>query len=222
MANTLTSGRRAKVFAGLAVVAFTALLAAAMLSISGCAPKVVNEPTQEEDPLLAKAVDWSMEGDCAVCHAIEDATMQDANCPQASLHVDMECIECHTNVEGMTSSHEGLVYADAMTTGEIKPKANTADPLACQDPECHGTMEEMAEKTVDSTALVDEKGTVVNPHDYDTQYEQHAQNQPECTDCHGIHSDELEKDAMMWCAQCHHKGVFTCGNCHELRQRAVE
>ena len=40
-----------------------------------------------------------------------------------------------------------------------------------------------------------------------------------CTDCHNNHSKDLPKDAMKYCAQCHHRGTFECGTCHELRER---
>ena len=81
-------------------------------------------------------------------------------------------------------------------------------------------MADRAVKTADNTEFKDEKGKVQNPHEY-VSNEQHDANPPTCTDCHKIHSKNLQKDAMMWCAQCHHKGVFQCGTCHELREREV-
>ena len=216
-----TSTHRARLLVSLGVVAFAALLASAILLATGCAPQVAaNDRTQaEEDPLMAQPVDWSIDDDCETCHAAEEATMVDDNCPQASLHGDMECLECHTAEDAMTEAHANLTLGDAISEDEIKPKANTVDAESCQNPECHGTMEEMAKLTEGNTEFKDEKGKVQNPHVRPSN-EQHDAYPPTCTDCHKIHSENIQEDAMDWCAQCHHKGVFQCGTCHELRQRA--
>ena len=73
---------------------------------------------------------------------------------------------------------------------------------------------------LDSTALTDDKGTTVNPHDVPSN-EKHEENPATCTDCHNNHSKDLPKDSMRYCAQCHHRGTFECGTCHELRERAT-
>ena len=64
----------------------------------------------------------------------------------------------------------------------------------------------MAALTADSTALTDDKGTVVNPHERPAG-EKHDENPATCTDCHNNHSKDLPKDAMKYCAQCHHPGA---------------
>ena len=97
---------------------------------------------------------------------------------------------------------------------------HTTEAASMTDAKCPRTMEEMATITADNQEFKDEKGKVQNPHDYPSN-EQHDTMNPTCTDCHNNHSENLQKDAMMWCAQCHHKGVFQCGTCHELRERAV-
>lgn len=209
-----------KVLACAGVVAATALLAASMLVVSGCAPQEAGEPPQSEDPLMSQPVDWSIEDDCSTCHASEYELMGDEACPQASGHTGLGCVECHTQTETLESVHANLTYGDATKTAELKPKEETVDSAVCQNPECHGTMEDMAELTANNTDFKDEKNKVQNPHDYPSN-EQHDANRPTCTDCHRIHSNELLEDAMDWCAQCHHKGVFQCGTCHELRERAV-
>lgn len=220
MTHILTEGRFAKALVCAAVLAVTALLTALMFTATGCAPQAAGERTPKEDPLASQPVDWSIDGDCAVCHAAEDALMQDANCPQASEHANLACIECHTNTDTLTSVHANLTYGDATKTIDLKPEEETVDSAVCQNPDCHGTMEDMAKLTADNTDFKDEKGKVQNPHEYSSN-EQHDANQPVCTDCHKVHSEELQEDAMKWCAQCHHKGVFQCGTCHELRQRAA-
>lgn len=78
-------------------------------------------------------------------------------------------------------------------------------------------MSEVAALTADSTALTDDKGTTVNPHERPAG-EKHDENPTTCTDCHNNHSKDLPKDAMKYCAQCHHRGTFECGTCHELRE----
>ena len=126
-------------------------------------------------------------------------------------------MQCHTDEAVLSKTHEGVTLADKPAS---KATVVTVDAATCQDPACHGTMEEMAAITADNQEFKDEKGKVQNPHDYPSN-EQHDTMNPTCTDCHNNHSENLQKDAMMWCAQCHHKGVFQCGTCHELRERAV-
>lgn len=216
MTNATNTMRNRILVAGV-VFAAVALVAALIFALAGCAPKQVSEPKQETDPMADVVFEWKDDADCAACHKNEEAMMADASCAQANLHADLECFQCHTDTSKLAEVHNGVTYGQAVPE---EATLETVDAATCQDPECHGTMEEMAELTKDSTALVDEKGKVQNPHEF-TSGEQHDANQPQCTDCHKIHSEELEKDAMMWCAQCHHKGVFQCGTCHELRQRAV-
>ena len=109
--------------------------------------------------------------------------------------MDSDCSMCHTS------------EAESAT-----------DPATCES--CHGTLEDMAAKTADSTALTDDKGTTVNPHERPAG-EKHEENPATCTDCHNNHSKDLPKDSMRYCAQCHHRGTFECGTCHELRERAT-
>ena len=54
----------------------------------------------------------------------------------------------------------------------------------------------------------------MNPHERPAG-EKHDENPTTCTDCHNNHSKDLPKDAMKYCAQCHHRGTFECGTCHE-------
>lgn len=167
--------------------------------------------------MATQAVDWTMDIDCQTCHTTESGSMADAGIPQASEHADLQCVQCHTEETVLKTAHEGVTYADKPAS---KPTVITVDAETCQSSDCHGTMEEMAVITADNQDFKDEKGKVQNPHDYPSN-EQHDTMNPTCTDCHNIHSKDLQKDAMMWCAQCHHKGVFQCGTCHELRERAV-
>ncbi len=109
-----------------------------------------------------------------------------------------------------------------MPTERVGDKAATKATVVTVDPEtcisCHGTMEEMAAQTADSTALTDDKGTTVNPHERPPT---RSTTQPGDVHRagHNNHSKDQAKDAMKYCAQCHHRGTFECGTCHELRER---
>ncbi|WP_302395701.1 hypothetical protein [Eggerthella sinensis] len=208
-----------------AIVAMTVLLALLLGLAAGCSPQASEsadsgdaaKSAQKEDPMTTQAVDWNMQIDCKTCHTHEADTMQDASCPQASQHADLACTQCHTEEATLKQAHEGVTYADKPAS---KATVVTVDAETCQASACHGTMEDMAAITADSQELVDDKGTVANPHELPSN-EQHDANQPTCTDCHKVHTKDLQKAAMKYCAQCHHRGVFECGTCHELRQRAV-
>lgn len=165
----------------------------------------------------ASASGWNMDIDCAGCHVKEADLASDEKCTQGVAHenVDLTCITCHTDEEVLTEVHADVTADDKMPK---KATVETVDPETCEG--CHGTMEEMAEKTADSTALKDDKGTVVNPHEI-PEVERHEENPATCTDCHNNHSTNLSKDAMKYCAQCHHRGRFECGTCHEIREAAA-
>ncbi len=217
-----TTKQRSRGLALVAIVGSVFALTLALGMVVGCAPQAAEPKSGEdtpakEDPMATQVVDWSMESDCVTCHTTEAASMTDAKCPQASAHADLTCVQCHTDEAVLSKTHEGVTLADKPAS---KATVVTVDAATCQDPACHGTMEEMATITADNQEFKDEKGKVQNPHDYPSN-EQHDTMNPTCTDCHNNHSENLQKDAMMWCAQCHHKGVFQCGTCHELRERAV-
>ena len=212
---------RSRLLASAAVVAAVTALALTLGAVVGCAPTTAAPLSEEEiaaaDPMFQQILTWTADSECEICHKVEDASLQNADCPQASGHADLECVQCHTEESTLKTAHDGVAYNDVPAD---EATVVTVDPATCQDPACHGTLEEMAVKTADLDTFKDEKGKVQDPHEYESN-EQHDAHQPVCTDCHKIHSEELQKDAMMWCAQCHHKGVFQCGTCHELRERAV-
>ena len=219
-----TADRRLVVLVVLGVVL---ALAAAMWTLSGCAPKEqAAEPAGQEqkgDSSSASAMDgqpvnWTMESDCAMCHTSEAASATDSACPQAVAHEaeGLECAQCHTQEDVLSTAHADVKFGDKVAT---KATVASVDPETCIA--CHGTMEEVAVKTADSTALTDDKGTTVNPHERPAG-EKHDENPATCTDCHNDHSKDLPKDAMKYCAQCHHRGTFECGTCHELRERSTK
>ena len=125
----------------------------------------------------------------------------------------MTCVTCHTDEAVLAEVHDGIAMGDKPAT---KATVVTVDEATCIA--CHGDLSKVAALTADSTALTDDKGTVVNPHERPAG-EKHESNPATCTDCHNNHSKDLPKDAMKYCAQCHHRGTFECGTCHELRER---
>jgi hypothetical protein len=136
--------------------------------------------------------------------------MSDSAQAQAFAHGTQECGSCHTDEAVLKQAHEGVTYG---STPAKKAKLRTVDDQTCID--CHGDLATMAAKTVDSTALTDSNGLSVNPHER-PDGEKHAENPALCTDCHRVHTADLPKDAMKYCAQCHHRGVFQCGTCHAV------
>ena len=154
--------------------------------------------------------DWDAQSECETCHVREAECLSDAKCLQAIAHSDVGCMECHTEEALLSDAHEGLLLSDKPGKSA---KLQTVPEQGCID--CHGTIEEMEALTAGSTALTDSNGTSVNPHEQ-LPGEKHEANRPTCVDCHNNHSEDLSKDAMKFCAQCHHRGISTCRNCHSI------
>lgn len=169
------------------------------------------EETTSDEGAANQQVDWTMDSDCSTCHTYEADSMSDASFVQAHAHENESCTDCHTEESVLATAHEGITLGDKPAK---KATVQTVSDDSCMG--CHGTMDEMAAITAGSTALTDSNGVSVNPHELQPG-ERHAENPPTCTSCHSTHSQDLSKDSMKFCAQCHHRGVFTCGNCHEIR-----
>ena len=219
-------GHRRLAFAAvcLAMLAVAALTA----TLLGCSP---SQPTADtgsgtaaeqnvgeassDDAAAGQPVNWTMESDCVTCHTAEAESATDSACPQGTAHEaqGVTCVTCHTDEAVLAEVHDGIAMGDKPAT---KATVVTVDEATCIA--CHGEMSEVAALTADSTALTDDKGTTVNPHERPAG-EKHDENPTTCTDCHNNHSKDLPKDAMKYCAQCHHRGTFECGTCHELRER---
>lgn len=207
-------------FAVLAVLGAVLVLTAALWSLVGCAPKEAPAPSERDEaseasPLDGQPANWSMDSGCAICHKTEAASELDDACPQGVAHKaeGVTCIECHTEADTLATAHADVKLGDEPAS---KVTVETVDPATCES--CHGTLEEVAALTTGSTALTDDNGTTVNPHARPSN-EKHDANPLTCTDCHNNHSTDLAKDAQKYCAQCHHRGVYECGTCHELRER---
>lgn len=206
--------------AAAAVLLATGLLACALCAVAGCSPQ---EPAAdagngaEEPAAEAVALQWSPDSDCAACHTAEAGSMSDSACAQASAHASLTCVQCHTETDVLATAHESVTTESIVAS---KATVVSVNPETCKNAACHGTMEDMAAQTEGKVFLTDSNGNQVNPHNHSSN-PQHDAHQPTCTDCHKIHSKDAQKDAIKWCAQCHHRGVLTCGNCHEVRERAL-
>ena len=184
-------------------VAFAAIIAAVLAvaaltgTLMGCAPS-------------APASDAGGSG-TAAAPAEQEAGGDDAMAGQpVNWTMESDCVTCHT-AEAASATDSACPQGVAHEAEGV-----TVDEATCIA--CHGDLSEVAALTADSTALTDDKGTVVNPHERPAG-EKHEANPATCTDCHNNHSKDLPKDAMKYCAQCHHRGTFECGTCHELRER---
>lgn len=213
-----------------AVICATCLLAAVLGLSVGCSPQQPapstggNSSASQTDTADKNAgamenqpVDWSMQSDCATCHTTEAEGVSDTACVQAVAHEaqGLTCVQCHTDETVLQASHGGVTYGDKPAS---KPSVITVDPQTCIS--CHGDLDAVASLTANSEALKDSNGTVVNPHERPAG-QKHEENPATCTDCHNNHSKDLSKDAMKYCAQCHHRGIFQCGTCHEIRERSA-
>lgn len=198
-ARKQSGGRRATVF-GLTVL----LMFAAGLVAAGCGQ--ANGGADAPDGTTETTLAWSLDSDCAVCHA---AYGTDASGPLAASHLTQgaDCLSCHADTAGLQNAHAGLT-ADAPAPTELKQTEVTAE--ACTS--CHNEAE-LAAATAAAPVLTDLNGTVVNPHALPAN-EGHVN--IACANCHTMHDAEadLAVDAMGVCTGCHHAQVFECGTCH--------
>lgn len=189
----------------------------------GCAPRQATEvastgggnaPAQQASGGEGAAADtaaggfdmssWTPDSDCSTCHSAEQDSFADSTLPAAS-HSG-ECTTCHSDVDGLTATHTAATSATRQPSAKFKGEISNDLCFGC-----HGSYEELAEKTADSQALSDEQGRVVNPHAVP---ETEGHETPlECTSCHRMHK---AYEPMQYCEGCHHEGGFECGTCHEV------
>lgn len=163
-----------------------------------------SEESSSGDSATSTVVEWSLDSDCALCHSTAAASLESES---HAGHSDLDCATCHTDTAGLEGVHENVSTVFDGTSG-LKVTEITEETCLS----CHGSIEALAELTADSTALTDEEGTVVNPHDL-PQVDQH--DSFVCTTCHNEHSDvDVTKNAYNQCVGCHHDNVFECGTCH--------
>lgn len=191
------------------IIAAALCLAAAL---AACAPQENSEPAAGQDGGegggAAVQVEWSMDSDCATCHADEQATMTDSACP-AAIHEaqGLSCIDCHDDEAGLAQAH-----AEAGAGASTPSRLTVTEVSSAVCEECHDPAA-LAETTAASAVLTDSNGTVVNPHAV-PESEDHAS--LECGSCHQMHSDRpIDRTAAAACGSCHHAGVYECYTCHE-------
>ena len=117
------------------------------------------------------------------------------------------CATCHDDEAGLAEGHEKL------NSGKVSKrlKKSSVSSEACLA--CH-SWDDLAAATEGYDGLVDERGTVVNPHAL-PDVEEHAT--IACTDCHKAHTlgaKPVADSSIIACLTCHHAGVFECGTCH--------
>ena len=188
-----------------ALVLFLAL----SFALYACAPKSPEEGNGQNEKASESAitVDWSENSDCATCHATEQESYSNQAC-LASAHPDETCIQCHTDITGLATAHEGKTAADKMPK---KLKSTEISDELCLS--CHfESKEALAEETSD-VSISDVKHNSRNPHLSDGISEHEG---IECAECHGMHKTEpIEDQAKDVCYSCHHTEVFECYTCHE-------
>ena len=123
----------------------------------------------------------------------------------ASIHPD-QCTVCHSDTDALTELHVNAKGTARQKSGRLKNAVQNETCLAC-----HGSYEELAKATADSTVLTDEQGRTVNPHDI-PQVPGHD-DPVACTSCHAVHK---EYEPMRYCTGCHHEGGFECNTCHAV------
>ena len=195
-----------------------ALMLVSALAALGCAPQAATggaggdgappaEAGADAEAAAAAAFEWSAESDCATCHSAEGASMEDTACA-ASAHASQGCAGCHADASGLEAAHADVAMGDRAPK---RLKSTSVEEATC--PGCHGSYEELAARTADSSALTDKSGTVVNPHDLP---ESGDHGGIACNDCHSVHEAAPAADtAAEYCRSCHHMDVYECGTCHE-------
>ncbi|MEG0374322.1 MAG: cytochrome c3 family protein [Raoultibacter sp.] len=181
----------------LAVVAAVACLS---LALTSCVPKEIPDGTLDD-----AAVAWSPDADCSTCHVVEQESYESANCT-VSVHSSVLCMSCHQDDGKLAKAHEEATAESKMPKSLKKTEVTKDACLSCHD------QQDILQATANSTALIDENGIVVNPHDL-PQVGDHGA--IACSDCHEMHTKEpKEQLAQDTCTDCHHKNVYECGTCH--------
>lgn len=200
--------KRKSIVLGICATGLVVLLAA------GCAPQQAKSDggpatadtagsAATEETVAVDMGSWSADSDCATCHANEDESASDAAC-LASNHAQQECISCHADTDALTTLHQAAKSSDASKLKRLKEPMSSEACLSC-----HGSWEELAAKTADSTSLTDKAGRTVNPHDVP---KTEGHDEATCFNCHSIHKEADEPGS--YCKSCHHEDLYECGTCH--------
>ncbi len=168
------------------------------------------EAVPEAGEKAADQADTADESDVEQASDAAGATDENPIEAYGALHAEnfaFECTTCHSDEEGMAEAHAKLNNGRESK----RLKKTSVDSEMCLT--CHD-QEALAEATADVEVLVDNEGTVVNPHDL-PDVADHAG--ISCTSCHKVHTGAdrtLEQTANATCTNCHHTGTYECGTCH--------
>ena len=202
--------KKRKLASALAVVMCAIMLAAVA---AGCAPRheAMELPAlPETGEGMSMPTEFAMDVSCTGCHAKATEAMQQAGFTGAN-HASMDCTTCHNDEAGLSAAHANNFDSKAASRVAVLSKTSI-DPETCFT--CHGSMEELAEKTADCIVLTDNNGTVVNPHALP---EGHFGDKVDCSSCHKMHSaTDTATSASNSCIGCHHDSVYECGTCHAI------
>lgn len=153
------------------------------------------------------AAGWSMDMDCTACHS-DQAQALIAEHNQAGGD-GSACGGCHQDTEVLQAVHD-----EKMMSGKAPKRLRKTDVGDATCESCHGIPEQLASAT-EGVALTDTEGTTVNPHAAYSLNDDHVQAFA-CRECHSVHGDaDAMEQAEVFCSDCHHRGVFACGTCHE-------
>lgn len=192
------------------------VIAGLCFALCACAPQAASNAgggsAESEATPAGLSGDWTIDADCAMCHAEEAASMDDAAL-LASDHIAYDCSMCHTEAD-IAPSHEGVTAPPDEEQQRALRKAGRTMGTSEFCLQCHGTLQELAEKTVDVTLVKDANGTVVNPHAIPENAKHEEAGVQECYNCHWLHNPL--PSPVSNCNSCHHQGVFECGTCHSV------
>lgn len=182
--------------------------------------------------------EWSTKLDCSLCHQKEvdslkssavatqndvvdvSKTAETASAPirennhtddingYAVMHAEtlgLVCTDCHADSDGLNSGHKKLNSGKESKRLKKSEVANEA----CTS--CH-EIERLEKATASYKGIIDNNGTVVNPHALPAS---ESHDNIHCTDCHEAHSGKtIDETGVGTCISCHHAGVFECNTCH--------
>lgn len=190
-----------------------ALLITGVVALAACAPRVEGEPPAYDggDQTASSVEAWSYDSSCEMCHSKESTSLDETAC-LVSTHAAQgnTCQTCHSDEGALKEAHEGATAEEAEKRA-TKLRGTTVDEAVCLS--CHGSLEELAEKTAASTVLTDAEGKTVNPHAM-PENEDHADTN--CVSCHTMHGEKpVTEAAPDYCESCHHANVYACHTCHD-------
>ncbi|AGA69134.1 doubled CXXCH motif-containing protein [Desulfitobacterium dichloroeliminans LMG P-21439] len=176
------------------------VMVGAIVGCSGTAKVSTPPATGETTPPSSVAEAWwSPDMDCSVCHSKNVESMGNSTLT-ISQHAQagQKCVDCH-GLETLQEAHKGGSKVPGVINVRM-PKEMCF--------ECHGSYEEIATRTADSTVLEKKEGGYVNPH---VRPNENHEDNVECYECHKMHMDYNNKAN---CLSCHHTGELTCYTCH--------